>query len=59
LTNHPGSDVAAVWSPDNAQLAFVSRRQGNTEIYVMNSDGSEQVNLTNNPARDFAPAWRP
>ena len=31
------------------KIAFVSRRDGNDEIYVMNADGSEQKRLTNTP----------
>ena len=29
----------------------------NAEIYVMNADGSELTNLTNNPAYDGYPSW--
>ena len=29
------------------------------DIYAMNSDGSGQVNLTNNEADDYLPAWSP
>ncbi|MDY7080437.1 MAG: hypothetical protein SXV54_26450 [Chloroflexota bacterium] len=47
------------WSPDNTRIAFVSDRDGNLEIYVMNADGSGQVNLTNSPAHDTSPAWQP
>lgn len=39
------------------QIAFVSDRDGNFEIYVMNADGSNQTNLTNNPAGDRYPDW--
>jgi ABC-type branched-subunit amino acid transport system substrate-binding protein len=42
-----------------AQLLFGSNRDGNTEIYRMNADGSELVNLTNNPAMDWGPALSP
>ena len=31
----------------------------NAEIYVMNADGSEPTNLTNNPAYDGYPSWSP
>jgi Tol biopolymer transport system component len=31
----------------------------NAEIYIMNSDGSEQKNITNNPAYDGYPFWSP
>jgi len=48
-------------------LAFVSDRDGNSEIYVMRSDGSSQTNVSKNPAPDFSgapvghlpPAWSP
>jgi Tol biopolymer transport system component len=31
----------------------------NSEIYIMNSDGTKQTNLTNNPAYDGYPCWSP
>ena len=36
-----------------------SERNGNSEIYVMNADGSGQRNLTRDPAQDGDPAWSP
>ena len=42
-----------------ARIAFVSGRDGNPEIYVMDNDGSNQQNLTNNPASDHSPSWSP
>jgi Tol biopolymer transport system component len=41
------------------QIAFVSNRDGNDEIYVMNPDGSNQRRLTNTPGEDWHPAWSP
>jgi Tol biopolymer transport system component len=38
---------------------FVSRRDGNSEIYVMNADGSGLRNLTRAPSDDLDPAWSP
>ena len=40
-------------------IAFLSDRDGNGEIYVMNADGTGQKNLTNNPALDWFPVWSP
>ena len=37
----------------------MSDRDGNEEVYVMNPDGSGPVNLTNNPAIDLQPTFRP
>ncbi len=43
-----------------SKIAFTSTRDGDSEIYVMNPDGNQQVNLTRYPsARDLAPAWSP
>lgn len=47
------------WSPDGTRIAFLSWRDGNAEIYLMNSDGSEQTNLTRHPGWDVLPAWSP
>jgi hypothetical protein len=41
------------------RIAFVSDRDGDNEIYVMNADGSGQTNLTNDNANDWGPAWSP
>jgi Tol biopolymer transport system component len=38
---------------------FVSKRDGNHEIYVMNADGSEQRRLSQNKVSDYTPAWSP
>ncbi|HEX8136514.1 MAG TPA: hypothetical protein VF544_02880 [Pyrinomonadaceae bacterium] len=40
-------------------LAFVTYRDGDAEIYRTNADGSSVVNLTNNAAYDWEPAWSP
>ena len=40
-----------------AQIAFVSKRDGNPEIYVMDDDGKNQRRLTNNRHADVSPAW--
>jgi len=45
--------------PLSGKIVFVSDRNGNHEIYIMNIDGTNQINLTNNPADDFDPAWSP
>jgi Tol biopolymer transport system component len=41
------------------RIVFQSDRDGDDEIYVMNSDGSNVVKLTNNTVRDTTPAWSP
>ena len=41
---------------NSGKIVFYSGRDGNNEIYIMNADGSEQTNLTNNSASDLCPA---
>ncbi len=67
LTNHIAGDGQPDWSPDGRQIAFSSDRdrawefegRDNRDIYVMNTDGTNPINLTNNPAWDSSPAWEP
>jgi TolB protein len=48
------------WSPDDRKIAFMSARNGNAEIYVMNADGSAVHNLTRSwQSEDDGPAWSP
>jgi Tol biopolymer transport system component len=59
ITDAPGDDRSGSWSPTGDRVAFDATRDGNTEIYVVNADGSNPVRLTTNPAEDWAPAWSP
>lgn len=45
--------------PAGNSIAFVSSRDGNYEIYVMDIDGSNQTRLTNSPGWETMPAWSP
>jgi Tol biopolymer transport system component len=50
------------WSPDRGRIAFYSTRDDpNGDIFVMNADGSDQVNLTGRRGfrRDLYPTWSP
>lgn len=50
LTDHPDADWVPTWSPDGKRIAFLSdRADGNTDIWSMAADGSDQVNLTATP----------
>ena len=40
-------------------ILFVSDRDWNSEIYVMDIDGNNPRNLTNNPKTDTNPSWSP
>ena len=46
-------------APTTPKILFTSTRDGNYEVYVMNLDGSEQVNLTQHPREDLSAVWSP
>ena len=46
-------------APTTPKILFTSARDGNREVYMMNPDGSEQVNLTQHPASDMDAVWSP
>jgi len=53
------SDTAPAVSPDGKRIAFMSRRDGNWNIYLVNSDGTGLTQLTGDPADDGLPTWSP
>jgi Tol biopolymer transport system component len=65
LTNNPAADQNpaglsagnGVENSSSRRILFVSDREANTDIFVMDLDGSNPVNLTANPASDLHPAW--
>ena len=42
-----------------SKIVFVSDRDGNDELYMMDYDGQNQTRLTFNTIRDYTPAWSP
>ena len=70
LTSLATVDDGPSWSPDGAKIVFHSYRDEpgplsscgfncNTEVYVMNRDGTGQTRITNEPRNDVFPAWSP
>jgi len=52
-------------SPDGSQVVFTARtfdikeNRGNTELYIVSSNGGEPTKLTNTAASESNPRWRP
>jgi len=61
LTFGNGDDYQPTWSPDYQKVAFISKRRGAWEVFVMNADGSGQTPVTTEGAgqRDDHPSWSP
>ncbi len=67
LMNVDGSEVTGVLRTDYDQMspawsltgdiAFVTQRDGNREIYVMDTDGQNLRNFSDHAADDWTPAW--
>jgi TolB protein len=61
LTNHPASDHSPAWAPDGRNVAFISNRGGDSDVWLANLDlaGDERYqNLSNTPfASESAPVW--
>lgn len=59
LTTEGFYDASPAWSPDGAKIAFISNRDGNHDLYVIDADGNKLTRLTNTPETEWSPTWSP
>ena len=60
LTNTPLSgELGPSWSSDGTKITFSSSRDGKSDIYIMNADGTGATRAARSPGNDRWPAWRP
>ena len=52
-------DVYPVWSPDGGRIAYVSDRDGDSEIYIHDLDTGRVEQITDNDGDDWGPVWSP
>ena len=54
-----GPGFVPKWSPDGTRLTFIRDAADEVDIYVMNADGGNVVQVTDDPAFDTFPIWSP
>jgi len=59
VANYRGSNSAPAWSPDGRQLAVVLTKDGASQIYLMNPDGSNLRRITFSGTIDTEPFFSP
>lgn len=60
LTDHPAGNYEPAYAPDGRRIAFVSSRDGNAEVYVMQADGGgDPQRITHFQLDDWGPVWAP
>jgi Tol biopolymer transport system component len=59
LTSTPGYDAEATVSPDGKTIVFTSVRDGDLEIYTMDTAGANVKRLTREPGYDGGPFFSP
>lgn len=59
LTDLPGYDCYPSFSPDGKRLVYMSERDNNRDLYIMDLEGNDLVRLTDELAIDYEPAWSP
>ena len=67
LTDDPAmAEVEPTWSPDGRKVGFVAyptdeygNREGSSEVYVVDADGSDRTKITDNELDERSFAWSP
>ena len=59
LTDSPDREASADWSPDGTRIVYRRETGGQSDIWVMNADGSDQRFFRGTDADEFDPSWSP
>jgi TolB protein len=55
--NFKGSNSAPAWSPDGKRLAVVLTKDGSSQLYIVNADGSGATRIATSSGIDTEPRW--
>src|SRR5713101_2378950 len=59
FARYGGSNISPAVSPDGGRVAMILSRDGWTDLYVCNSDGTGLKRLTKSPQDESSPCWSP
>jgi Tol biopolymer transport system component len=59
LTSWVGDNFAGRYSPGGDRVAYQSTRTGNAEVWILDLNTRDELNISNHPATDVLPAWSP
>ena len=59
ITSGDHFDIYPAWSPDKSQIVFVSNRDGNDDLFLLDLENSNLNKLTNTEHREETPSWSP
>ena len=59
MASFQGLNLCGAFSPDGKKLLLTLSKEGNEEIYALETDTLKLKRLTNNYAIDVSPAWSP
>jgi len=60
ITNRPDEfDCYPSFSPDGSRIVYMSERDGNRDLYIMDLRGNDVQRLTEDERHDYEPSWSP
>ena len=59
ISEGPGDEIGAAYSPDGSRIVYASNRDGNFELYVVDADGQNHTRVTMTTANEAEPGWTP
>ena len=59
LTDNTWDDIYPRWSPDGKRIVFSANSAGRYQLYIMDDNGKNIIQLTTSPEDNMDPAWAP
>lgn len=59
ITDGAANDAQPVFDPSGGRIAFASDRGGQWDIWIIDANGRNPIQITNTPAPEMHPSWSP